>query len=218
MTRRSAPKAALTRATASRASRQLAPLAFALVSCSCSGRVSPPEAPAVAQRSANEAPQSGAERFLPLRDDTVFRYAVWLPESPEPEQLILQVDRRRPARASLRSGSSVKRLEFVPDGVRLVTGGYLLKAPLALGASWSGPAGRVQVTALEQNVSVPAGTFVGCLETTETSGQRAAARAIVTTYCPDVGIVRFSVDDGERRERFELESFGPHVRIESLTD
>ena len=189
-----------------------------LAAGSCSGQASPGPKAALTEVPAGAEDQSGVERYFPLTHDTVFTYAVWLPESVEPEQLILQVERRSKGRASLRSGSSVKRLELVADGIRLVTGGYLLKAPLALGAEWAGPAGRVHLTALEQNVSVPAGTFVGCLETTETGGQGPTSRTIVITYCPDVGIVKFSVNDGERQERFELKAFGPYVRIEELTD
>lgn len=155
------------------------------------------------------------ERLLPLEHDTVFTYKAWIPESAQPERLILQVERRATDRADLRSGSSIKRIEFLPDGARLLTGGYLLKAPLELGAEWGGPAGLVRVTAVDQVVQVPAGRFAGCLETTE-GGARGSARSIVTTYCPGVGIVKFSADDGEREERFELESFGPRVDINKL--
>jgi hypothetical protein len=153
---------------------------------------------------------------LPLQNDTVFSYTAWLAESPVPEQLILQVERRSPGRASLRSGNSIKRVEFVADGVRLVTGGYLLKAPLASGANWAGPAGRIHITGMDQTIDVSAGQFVGCLETTETGGQGHTARSIVTTYCPDVGIVKFSVDAGDRQERFELKSYGPRVDINNM--
>lgn len=159
---------------------------------------------------------SSVERFLPLENDTVFSYTAWLPESPLPEQLILQVERRSPERASLRSGNSIKRVEFVADGVRLLTGGYLLKAPLAAGANWAGPAGRIHITQVDQTVSVGAGQFVGCIETTETGGQGQTSRSIVTTYCPDVGIVKFSVDAGDRRERFELKSYGPRIDINNM--
>jgi len=161
--------------------------------------------------------QNGAERFLPLKDATVFTYIAWLPESPTPEQLILQVSRPTPQRADLRSGSSVKRLEYVADdGVRLLTGGYLLKEPLVLGAEWAGPAGVVRVSRVDFDLRVAAGHFVGCLETTESQARAGAERSIVTTYCPDVGIVTFSVDDGERQERFELKTFGPRVDVNSL--
>lgn len=159
---------------------------------------------------------SDAERFLPLQHDSVLTYAFWSPGATAPEQLILQVERRRPERASLRSGNDVKRVEFVRDGVRLLGGGYLLKLPLSRGSEWPGPAGRVSVTAIDQAVSVPAGTFEGCIETTERSASRESARAIVTTYCPDVGIAKFSVDDGERVERFELKAYGPRVDVNAL--
>jgi hypothetical protein len=160
--------------------------------------------------------KSAAERFLPLRPDTVFSYSAYRPDSTEPELLILQVERPSPNHANLRSGGSVKRLELVADGVRLVTGGYLLKLPLTEGADWAGPAGRVRVTGVERDTTVTAGHFVGCLETTESDVRGASPRSIVTTYCPGVGIVKFSVDDGDRQERFELKSFGPRVDINSL--
>lgn len=159
---------------------------------------------------------SAVERFLPLKADTVFSYHAWRPESSEPELLILQVERPTATLANLRSGSSVKRLEFVADGVRLVTGGYLLKAPLSEGADWAGPAGRVRISAVEREVNVPAGRFVGCLETTESDARAGSLRTISTTYCPDVGIVKFSVEAEGRQERFELQSFGPRVDIDRL--
>lgn len=159
---------------------------------------------------------SQVQRFLPLKADTVFSYNAWSPESVDPELLILQVERTSDRLANLRSGSSVKRVEFAPDGVRLVTGGYLLKTPLTAGADWAGPAGRVRVTGVELEVNVAAGHFVGCLETTESDARGASPRTISTTYCPGVGIVKFSVDDGERQERFELKSFGPRVNVDQL--
>lgn len=178
-------------------------------------RGTPLAAPAVSAPPARPL-TSDAERFLPLTHDSVLTYAFWLPGASTPEQLILQVERRRPEHASLRSGNEVKRLEYARDGVRLLSGGYLLKLPLSAGAEWAGPAGRVSVTAVGRAVTVPAGRFEGCLETTERSLPGAAPRVIVTTYCPDVGIAKFSVDDGERVERFELKAFGPRVDVNEL--
>jgi hypothetical protein len=171
-------------------------------------------APSVASAASSNA--SELERFLPLKADTVFSYRAWLPESSAPELLILQVERSGPTRASLRSGSSIKRIELMPDGIRLVTGGYLLKPPLREGADWAGPAGRVRISGLDVTVDVAAGHFAGCLETTESDARGGSPRTITTTYCPDVGIVKFSVADGEREERFELQSFGPRVDIDRL--
>lgn len=180
--------------------------------CAAAPAPKPNGAPSERESSALSGP---IQLFLPLARDTVFTYAVWTPESPTPERLILQVDRHAPDRANLRSGNSIKRIELVPEGARLLTGGFLLKLPLELGAEWGGPAGTVKISAVDQTVVVPAGRFVGCLVTTETGAQR-NPRSIVTTYCPGVGIVEFSVDDGEREERFELMSFGPRVDINQL--
>ncbi|MEY2936784.1 MAG: hypothetical protein RL033_7533 [Pseudomonadota bacterium] len=184
-----------------------------------SGCVEATRAPAAPSATAavNGAASSGEiERFLPLKAETVFSYDAWLPESVDPELLILQVERPSERFANLRSGSSVKRIEFVPDGVRLVTGGYLLKAPISAGADWAGPAGRVRVTGVELEVNVAAGHFVGCMATTESDARGASPRTISTTYCPGVGIVKFSVGDGERQERFELKSFGARVDVDQL--
>jgi hypothetical protein len=182
----------------------------------CAAQAPTPQSPSAPQ-AASEIGESEAERFLPLKHDTVFSYAAWLSESTHPEQLILQVERRSREHASLRSGNSIKRIEFSADGVRLLGGGHLLKLPLSPGAEWAGPAGQVRISAMDQAVQVEAGHFVGCLETTETAGPGGTIpRAIVTTYCPGVGIVKFRIDDGERQERFELKAFGPRVDIDDL--
>lgn len=189
-------------------------LGLALSNCAEAPRGSGVHSAAAAAGPAANA--SEVERFLPLKADTVFSYHAWLPESTTPELLILQVERPTRTHANLRSGSSVKRIELVADGARLVTGGYLLKAPLTEGADWAGPAGRVRITAVEREVSVAAGRFVGCLETTESDTRGASPRTISTTYCPDVGIVQFSVEADGRQERFELRSFGPRVDIHRM--
>jgi hypothetical protein len=159
---------------------------------------------------------SAVDRFLPLRDGFVLSYWVWTDASPEHEQVIFRIERRSRERASLRTGGRVQRLELVADGVRLLSGGYLLRAPLALGAEWTGPVGRVRVTALDERVDVGAGRFVGCLQTTEQGGDGLDAREIVTTFCPDVGITQMRVEAGDRVERFELRSYGPSVDVGAL--
>jgi hypothetical protein len=187
-----------------------------LLALACAEPPAPRTAQPQALASAGASSGSQVERFLPLPANTVFSYSAWVPESAQPELLILQVERPSPSHANLRSGGSVKRLEFVSDGVRLITGGYLLKLPFQNGADWAGPAGRVRISAVDQEVEVAAGRFFGCLETTETDQRAAIPRSILTTYCPDVGIVKFSVDDGERQERFELKSFGPRVDVNDI--
>jgi hypothetical protein len=188
---------------------------FAASLAACSGAAPSTVMPGASAREHVTAPDS-VERFLPLVHDTVFSYDVWLPGQGAPELLILEVERRSRERANLKTGSVIRRVVFEPDGVRLLSGGYLLKAPLTLGAHWAGPAGDVHVSAVDQLIQLPAGSFSGCVETTEVAGAGPLLRTIVTSYCPDVGIVRFSVESAEEQQRFELKSFGPRVDIDKL--
>jgi hypothetical protein len=179
--------------------------------CARSAPLAAPASPAPAVDREN-----AVERFLPLRDGFVLSYWVRTAASLEPDQVIFRVERRSRERASLRTGNRVQRLELVANGVRLLSGGYLLQPPLSLGAEWTGPVGRVRVTAADKRVDVSAGRFVGCLETTESGGSEPEARTIITTYCPDVGITEMRVQVGDREEHFELRSYGPSVDIDSL--
>jgi hypothetical protein len=193
----------------------VAPLAFGLSLSVWLAACAPTRATTPAAELSNSE-SAALERFLPLHDGHVLRYRVWLGSGVTPEQVIFQVERLSPSRASLRAGKNVKQLQLGADGIRLVSGGYLLAPPLEPGAEWMGAAGRVQVTATELGVDVPAGHFQGCLATTEVDAQSRPARSIVTTYCPDVGIARIEVDDGERQERFELVTYGPRIDINAL--
>jgi hypothetical protein len=193
--------------------RALSAVALLIQACAAPGP--PVAAPREAARGVAPA-SGGVERYMPLRDGFVLSYLVSLPGSADREQVIFQVERRSPSHASLRSGDSIKHLVVTAEAIRLVTGGTLLQAPLALGSEWGGPSGRVRITALDRHVEVPAGQFTGCLETTETGGQGLSERAIVTTYCPDVGIAEIRVDDAGLEQRFELRSFGPRVDVDEL--
>ncbi len=179
----------------------------------CAGN---PPLPAPASPALAVANENAVERLLPLRDGFVLSYSVWTTASAEPEQVIFRVERRSRERASLRTGNRVQRLELVANGVRLLSGGYLLQPPLSVGAEWTGPVGRVRVTVADKSIDVSAGRFVGCLETTESGGSEPEARTIVTTYCPDVGITEMRVQAGDREERFELRSYGPSVDVNAM--
>jgi hypothetical protein len=65
----------------------------------------------------------------------------------------------------------------------------LLKFPVKLGDKWPGSKGsNVEVTKIDLKITVDAGTFEGCVETTERVGGDAAG-ILRTTFCPDVGPV-----------------------------
>jgi len=200
---------ALTR-WARRRARLLGASAAALLAC---GAPPPAETPSPL---APNAAATGVAALLPLPDGYVIRFRVWLAGATSPEQVIFRVERTGSSHVLLRTGNSVQRLELVSDGVRLVTGGYLLREPLEEGAEWTGPAGPVRVTAVNQTLDVSAGHFSGCLETTEVKGHGAEQRAIVTSYCPGVGITTIRVEGDAQSERFELDSFGPRVDIDAM--
>ena len=160
---------------------------------------------------------SSVERFLPLKHDTVYSYDTESESSGEKGMLIMQITRPREGRADLKVGSKVRRLELVPDGIRMAEGGYLLKAPIQQGSQWRGAGSKIRVTAIDKIIEVPAGKFDGCIETVEESGGPTSGRKITTVFCPHVGIVSLdaegAVEGDYLRERAVLKSFGPRVDI-----
>lgn len=70
-------------------------------------------------------------------------------------------------------------------------GDFLLKNPPALGAEWPVFGGRAKVAAVNQQVSVPAGDYAGCLvvETLRSDPVRLSR----TTYAPGVGPIAIEV-------------------------
>ena len=188
-----------------------------LLAAGCGG--SAPEAaapPAGPKKTITEA-----LRYLPLKHDTVFSYDTWVESTGERGLLVMQVTRPREGRADLKIGNKVQRLELVPDGVRHVGGGYLLKTPLSNGAKWQGMSGAVTVIDVDRIAEVPAGKFVGCIETHEEAQTAEASTKVVSVYCPEVGLVSLSVEGARGadydRESVVLKTFGPRVDIGALT-
>src|SRR5690606_19532466 len=107
-------------------------------------------------------------------------------------------------------------LHLSPDGIAHAAGGFLLKRPLEVGRQYAGSSGTVRITAVDRAIQVPAGSFVGCLETLEQSPS--PPRSITTIFCPHVGIVLLDVSaetQGElTQETATLKSFGPAVDLE----
>jgi hypothetical protein len=159
------------------------------------------------------------ERYMPLEDGTVFSYDTHSERDNARGILIVQISRPRPGRVDLRMGSRTERLQFVPDGIAYVEGGYLLKAPLSKGATWHSRSGVVRVENTDEIADVPAGKFPGCLRTVEESRDTALARTVSQVYCPHVGLVSVEVEgmtvDGPNKETAVLRSFGPRVDVTS---
>lgn len=192
--------------TPSRAAR--AAVLLALGAFACGGAAPPATAPAAHDGSIAE--------YLPLEIDAVYTYDTRSEESAEPGVLMLQIVRHGEI-TELGVGGRKQRLQSVPDGIINLTGGWVLKAPLDLGATWKGPAGTVAVTQVGKQVKVPAGQWNGCVETTETVAAPGQNRRIITTFCPKVGIAELVVEAQAGaeyvREVAVLRSFGAKVDV-----
>jgi hypothetical protein len=182
---------------------------------SACGASAPTNEPAKASPPAGSA---DVERFLPLRADTLLEFVTIDEQTGDRGAMMMHVRRPRLGLVELEVGGRVQRLSLGPDGARLVTGGWLLKAPLAPGARFKGQFGEVEITSITASVQVPAGSFSGCLQTVEQGAT--AERKVTTVFCPDVGITRLEVEgstgEGYGRVRSELRSYGPRVNIDAL--
>ncbi len=155
---------------------------------------------------------SGLARYLPLEDGTVFAYETSTEPSGEHGLLILEVRRRTPGTAELVVAGRARGLTVTADAVAHAGGGFLLREPLSAGAEWHGDFGHVRVTRVEASVTVPAGTFAGCVETVEELTTREGEKRTTTSFCPGVGIAlrETAVEQGgeQQSERIALKSFG----------
>ncbi|MET0595141.1 MAG: hypothetical protein ABW133_20745, partial [Polyangiaceae bacterium] len=122
---------------------------------------------------------------------------------------------------SLTTGERARVVEVRPEGIaRAETGTYLLRAPLTAGAVWPGDGGaQIRIAHADRIVDVPAGKFIGCIETVEelktASGE--PLRKVTTLYCPEVGIAELHAEAWENGkhvgERALLRSFGKPISI-----
>ena len=163
-------------------------LGWVLAAACASGPAAKPEAKALTP-----------ERLYPLALGSAWSYDVETGDG-EPVLAINRVVEAGPGYAGVLGGEGVRRYDIRPDGLyQTVLGGYLLRAPIELNASWDagrGVTARVAETAVA--IETAAGRFSGCVRVLE---QGAASGAVVTTtYCPDVGPVevqsRIELDHG----------------------
>lgn len=152
------------------------------------------------------------ERLFPLPDGFIHTFTT-LSDEGEPITFLARSRRTSPSEGELQWGAAATRYQYTQEGVRnAATGAYLLKAPIAVGATWRGDRGNTRVVSVDASKSVPAGRFAGCVETVEERGGDSPLR-LSTVYCPDVGIVVFEASSGMDAARLELKSFGPPVDL-----
>jgi hypothetical protein len=170
-------------------------------------QANPPPAPSLSSG-------TRAERFFPLIDGHVYEYRTRDEHGGE-GLLIARVARMDATHGELRYGSRPKRFVYSAEGVRLdgPEGAFLLKEPIAVGASWSGQGGAVvRITSTTASVHTMAGDFDGCVETLEERPGASALR-VTTTFCPALGMARLVAQRGVSSERAELKSYGAEVTI-----
>ncbi len=193
-------------------------LAGAATSCAKAGK------PGAVTAADPVLPECAALRYLPLVDGNQWAYDAKDDETGEEGMFVTRARRVRGASFTLMSSQGSHALEVRPDGiVRTETDAYVLKAPLTSGAEWPGEGGSVvHISAVDRAVEVPAGKFVGCLETIEETHAitgTSLSRRVTTTYCPDVGVARLHAEiwRGGRHvgEHATLRSFGKPVQFEA---
>ena len=168
-------------------------------------------APATTPAAAPPAPAAeGVERYMPLPAGFVYQYDVET-DAGETGRMMMQVSRPRAGLVELDVAGKVQRLEVSPDAVSHVTGGYLLKAPLELGAEWKGQFGTVRVASVTRAIQTPAGAFDACVETVEEAAT--PPKRATSVYCLDVGLVRLHIEGELGTEAGSVEttlrSYGP---------
>jgi hypothetical protein len=160
-------------------------------------------------------------RLLPLEDATVYSYDTVTEPSGERGLLILEIRRPRPDMAELIVAGRTRRLIVNARDIAHATGGYLLKEPLTVGATYKGDFGNVRVTGVDKAVTLPAGAYTGCLETTEEAVSADGEKRTVTLFCPGVGIARRETEAEQEgmsaTERISLKSFGPRFDPNAVT-
>ena len=158
------------------------------------------------------------ERLFPLRHGTLYHYRTEsLGERPDQGVTTFRVARSSASEGELRKPSGVQRFTFANDGVRTTTRsgaeGFVLRWPLDPAARWRGPHdGTARLSALDVSISVPAGTFTGCITTIEERGGDRPLR-VATTLCPEVGIVALEASSGGEIERASLVQHGEPVEL-----
>ncbi len=186
----------VTASTAVRA--RLALLASALFLAACGG--------ASSNRGADDPTLREPARLYPMRPGLVWSYDIDTGSGPPTLGItrVVQVEGTRIGISS--NGGDPVAYEIRPDGIFLpVHRVYLLKAPIEVGATWPSRSGRTaRVSAIDEQVTTPAGTYQRCVRVNETGGE--ARIDIATVYCPDLGPVLVETDT-------TTELTGEHVHV-----
>ncbi|MDX2055986.1 MAG: hypothetical protein SFV15_26525 [Polyangiaceae bacterium] len=198
-------------------SRQKAKLyaleAATLLSLGVAGCAEAPPAKAVPEA---KAVLRGVALYLPLEDNSVLAYETTNTEE-QKGFLAVQITRKGGGLVELKAGEKSQMLEVAGDSVRHVSGGLLLKWPLATGDTFPGEFATVRVVTTDRAIQVPAGSFKACVETLEAATEGPLQQQSRKVFCPNVGLVFFEnqVSRGSEvnSQTAALRSFGPKIDV-----
>jgi hypothetical protein len=185
-------------------------VAAQLALCGCGGA---PQRQGIAAPTPSSMASHSLSDYLPLENDTVMSFETETEGSVERGLLIVQVRRPRANVVELNVGGKIRRMDLTKEGVRLFDGGWLLKEPLEVGATFPGQNGKVRVSSTTREINVPAGHFRDCVELEETG----RAAKTTTVFCPLVGITFIEVEslslDTPERVTARLKASGPRIDL-----
>ena len=155
------------------------------------------------------------ERFFPLIDGMIYHYLTEN-EMGEPGLLIARAGRTSDRAGQLLFPTGSRRFEYAADGITVSVDGataYVLKQPLAVGATWRGEhGGTTRILSTTTAVDVPQGHFDACVQTLEERGGDRPVK-YATTFCPGIGVVLLEAASGASLERASLKSYDSPVEV-----
>lgn len=174
----------------------------------CNGKTSSPTKPAEAPLASG----TSVERFFPLEEGRLYNYETR--ENGDNGMLVARVHRVDAMHGELHVGGTSKRFVYSREGVAYDGGATILPNTIAEGATWAGEhGGTAKIARVDATVTVPAGTFAGCVETVEEGGRLPGA-VYKTTYCPGTGMVLLDVQAPGAEARAALKSYGAPVDVQ----
>jgi hypothetical protein len=171
------------------------PLLMALILCAGCASSAGQKAGAAAIGNVEDAHQ-----LYPL--DAGWKWAYDVEKAGQPILAVYSVIQRQGDTAVLQAGEERITYLVLPDGIArrgpdkdLPQGDYLLHSPIRAGARWPIAGGTATVVSVGQTVTVPAGTYQGCVVVEESRSE--PTRLVRTTYAPGTGpiTIEFLVHD-----------------------
>lgn len=154
---------------------------------------------------------SESVRLMPLDEGLVYQYETHTEGSPEVGVMTIEVRDARRGQVTLHFAGHTEHLRSARDGIAIAEGGYLLKSPIEVGATWEGALGTVRVLSVTDSIQVPAGKFTDCVRTVEQERVFGGVKTVTSVYCPHVGLASIDIRSKTEHETALLRSHAPRI-------